>query len=200
MSLTLAFSLALAALFSLPAMASTAATAKTYKIDAAHSSASFKVKHLMSKTAGNFQDFSGSFTFDEKNPKSFSGSFTIQSKSIFTNNAKRDEHLRGADFFDVAKFPTLTFEAKEFKAAGKGKYKLAGDLTMHGVTKPVSFDVEYLGGGKDPWGNEKVGFTAATKVNRKDFGLTWNKVLEAGGLLVGEEVEIEVQIEADATK
>ena len=166
----------------------------------AHSSAGFKVKHLMSKTAGHFQDFSGSFTFDDSNHKNFKGAFVIKTASIFTNQPKRDAHLKSADFFDVEKHPEITFNPREFKQAGKGRYKLTGDMAMHGVTKAVTFDVEYLGGGKDPWGNEKVGFTASTKINRKDFGLTWNKVLETGGLLVGEEVEIEVQVEADAQK
>ncbi len=181
-------------------LAANVASAATYNVDGSHSSAGFKVKHLMSKTSGQFQEFSGSFQFDESNPKSFSGSFVIKAASISTNNAKRDGHLKSADFFDVEKFPELTFTAKDFKAAGRGRYKLGGDLTMHGVTKAVTFDVDYLGAGKDPWGNQKVGFTASTRINRKDFGLTWNKVLETGGLLVGEDVEIEVQIEADAQK
>jgi polyisoprenoid-binding protein YceI len=184
----------------LVAQQASAGTPKNYVIDAAHSSAGFKVKHLMSKTAGHFQDFSGSFTFDDSNPKNFKGAFVIKTASIFTNQPKRDAHLKSADFFDVEKHPEITFSPKEFKQAGKGRYKLTGDMAMHGVTKAVTFDVEYLGGGKDPWGNEKVGFTASTKINRKDFGLTWNKVLETGGLLVGEEVEIEVQVEADAQK
>jgi len=177
-----------------------AGTEKNYAIDNAHSTASFKIKHLVSKVAGSFKDFSGTFTFDEKNPKSFKGSFSIKADSIFTNEAKRDEHLKSADFFDTAKFPTLTFVAKELKSVGGKKYKLSGDFTMHGVTKAVTFDTEYLGAGKDPWGNDKVGFSATTRINRKDFGMVWNKVLDNGGILLGEEVEIDVQIEANAAK
>lgn len=175
-------------------------TEKNYVVDGGHSSANFKVKHLMSKTAGNFKDFSGTFTFDEKNPKAFKGSFTVKADSIFTNEAKRDGHLKSADFFDVEKHPTLTFVAKELKAAGKNKYKMSGDFTMLGVTKAVSFDMEYLGAGKDPWGNEKVGFSASGKINRKDYGMVWNKALDTGGFLVGDEVEIDVQVEGNAQK
>lgn len=177
-----------------------AGTEKNYAIDGSHSAATFKVKHLMSKATGSFKDFSGTFTFDEKNPKSFKGTFTIKADSIFTNEAKRDEHLKSADFFDVQKFPTLTFDTQELKAAGRGKYKLLGQFTMHGVTKPVTFDVEYLGTGKDPWGNEKVGFSASAKINRKDFGMVWNKALDTGGFVVGDEVEIDVQVEGNAQK
>ncbi len=184
----------------LAASSASAGTEKNYAIDGAHSAATFKVKHLMSKATGSFKDFSGTFTFDEKNPKSLKGSFSIKADSIFTNEAKRDEHLKGADFFDVQKFPTLTFDTKEMKAAGKGKFKLSGDFTMHGVTKPVTFDVEYLGAGKDPWGNEKVGFSASAKINRKDFGMIWNKALDTGGFVVGDEVEIDVQVEGNAQK
>jgi polyisoprenoid-binding protein YceI len=176
------------------------ATEKNYAVDGAHSSASFKVKHLMSKTSGNFKDFSGTFTFDEKNPKAFKGSFVVKADTIFTNEAKRDEHLKSADFFNVEKHPTLSFVAKELKAAGKNKYKMLGDFTMLGVTKTVSFDMEYLGTGKDPWGNEKVGFSASGKINRKDYGMVWNKALDTGGFLVGDEVEIDVQVEGNAQK
>jgi len=176
------------------------ATERNYVVDGAHSSASFKVKHLMSKTTGNFKDFSGTFSFDEKNPKAFQGSFTVKADTIFTNEAKRDEHLKNADFFNVAKHPALSFVAKELKAAGKNKYKMSGDFTMLGVTKAVSFDMEYLGAGKDPWGNEKVGFSASGKINRKDYGMVWNKALDTGGFLVGDEVEIDVQVEGNAQK
>lgn len=174
------------------------AQAADYMIDSAHSSANFKIRHLMSKVTGGFNDFSGEFSFDEKNPKSFQGQFTIKAASINTNNAKRDEHLRGDDFFAAEKNPTLTFKARELKPAGKGKYKLMGDFTMRGVTKPATFDVEYMGAGKDPWGNDKVGFSAVSKINRKDWGMSFNKVLDTGGVMLGEEVEIDVQVEGNA--
>ncbi len=179
---------------------SLSANAADYMIDGAHSSANFKIKHLMSKVAGGFNDFSGEFSFDEKNPKSFKGEFTIKAASINTNNAKRDEHLRGDDFFSAEKNPTLIFKAREFKAAGKGKFKLMGDFTMRGVTKPATFDVEYLGAGKDPWGNDKVGFSAVTKINRKDWGMSFNKVLDTGGFMLGDDVELDIQVEGNAKK
>ena len=180
------------------AFAATAAQAREYVIDGAHSSANFKIRHLISKTAGTFNEFSGDFSFDDKSPKAFQGEFTIKAASINTNNTKRDDHLRGPDFFNVQKFPTLSFKAKEMKPAGKSKYKLLGDFTMLGVTKPVTFDVEYTGAAKDPWGTEKVGFTAVTKINRKDWGMVWNKMLDTGGVMLGDDVEIDIQVEVNA--
>jgi polyisoprenoid-binding protein YceI len=174
------------------------AQAADFMIDSAHSSANFKIKHLMSKVTGGFNDFSGEFSFDEKNPKSFQGQFTIKAASINTNNAKRDEHLRGDDFFGAEKNPALTFKSRELKPAGTGKFKLIGDFTMRGVTKPATFDVEYMGAGKDPWGNEKVGFSAVAKINRKEWGMTFNKVLDTGGFMLGDDVEIDVQVEGNA--
>ncbi len=174
--------------------------AADYVIDGAHSSANFKIRHLIAKVSGGFNDFSGEFSFDEKNPKAFTGGFTIQASSINTNNADRDKHLRSPDFFDAEKHATLTFKAKSLKAAGKNKFKLLGDFTMRGVTRPVTFDVEYTGSGKDPWGNEKVGFSATTKISRKDFGMSWNKTLDTGGILLGDDVEIDVQVEGNAKK
>jgi polyisoprenoid-binding protein YceI len=182
------------------ALTSQVALAKDYAIDGVHSSANFKIKHLMSKVTGHFDDFSGEFSFDEKNPKAFTGEFTIKTTSVNTNNGDRDKHLKGDDFFKAEKFPAITFKSKEMKAAGKNKFKLSGDFTMIGVTKPVTFDVEYLGAGKDPWGNEKTGFSAVAKINRKDFGMVWNKALDAGGFVLGDDVEIEVQVEGNAKK
>jgi polyisoprenoid-binding protein YceI len=173
------------------------AQAADYMIDSAHSSANFKIKHLVSKVSGGFNDFSGEFSFDENNPKSFKGEFMIKTASINTNNAKRDEHLRSDDFFGAEKNPVLTFKARELKSVGKGKFKLIGDFTMRGVTKPATFDVEYMGAGKDPWGNDKVGFSAVSKINRKDWGMSFNKVLDAGGFMLGDEVEIDIQIEGN---
>jgi polyisoprenoid-binding protein YceI len=150
---------------------------------------------MMSKVNGNFGKFTGTFSFDAKKPEAAKGVFTVEAASINTNNEKRDGHLKGDDFFNVGKFPTLTFNTTGFKKAGKG-FAMSGDLTMLGVTKPVTFNVEYLGAGKDPWGNSKAGFSATGKINRKDFGMVWNKALDAGGVLLGEEVEITLNIEA----
>jgi polyisoprenoid-binding protein YceI len=173
------------------------ARAGDFAIDQSHSHVGFRVKHLVvSKVEGEFKDFDGSFSFDEKKPDASKVAFTIKAASINTNTAKRDEHLRSADFFDVQKFPTLAFESTKVEGAGKGKYKLSGNLTIHGVTKPVTFVVEYGGVSKDPWeGKTHTGFTATLRINRKDYGLTWNKALETGGFVVGEDVDITVEIE-----
>jgi polyisoprenoid-binding protein YceI len=173
-----------------------AASASTFTVDPSHSQIGFSIRHLVSKVQGKFDDFSGTFTFDAKNPAEFKGTFTAKTASIDTGTAKRDEHLKSGDFFDVQKFPEMTFVASTLKPAGKNKYKLAGDLTMHGVTKPVTFTLEYMGQAKDPWGNERAGFSATGKLNRKDFGLIWNKTLETGGLMVGDEVEVTFNAEA----
>jgi polyisoprenoid-binding protein YceI len=176
----------------------TAVHAKEFIIDSAHSSANFKIRHLISKVSGSFNDFSGSFSFDEKSPKAFQGEFTVKTASINTNNAKRDEHLRGDDFFGAEKNPLMTFKSKEMTPAGKNKYKMLGDLTMRGVTKPVTFNVEYTGSGKDPWGTEKAGFSASTTINRKDWGMVWNKTLDSGSVMLSDEVELDIQVEANA--
>lgn len=175
--------------------ASFASQAATYVIDDAHSTVSFKIRHLVSKVPGSFKDFSGSFDFDPKKPATGNGSFAIKAATITTANDKRDEHLRSPDFFDTAKFPEIKFD--NAKISGK---KMTGDLTLHGVKKPVTFDIEYTGASKDPYGNDKVGFTATGKINRKDFGITWNKALDAGGMVLGEDVDVVVDVEANLKK
>ena len=174
----------------------TQARAADYVIDAGHSSVSFTVRHMMSKVHGNFRKFTGEFSYDAKDLKKASGKVEVDAASIDTNVEKRDNHLRSADFFDVEKFKTLSFVIKSVESAGSG-LKIKGDLTIHGVTKPVTFEAVALGESKDPWGNKTTSFSASTKVNRKDFGLNWNKALEAGGFLVGDEVEIEIDVEAN---
>lgn len=170
--------------------------AADYKIDADHSTVGFKVRHLaISSVPGRFATFDGTFSFDPANIKASKADATIALKSVDTNSTKRDEHLRGPDFFDVAKFPSMTFKSKEVEELSKDTFKLIGDLTIRGITKPVSLEVQYQGTVKDPWGNEKAGFTASAKINRRDFGLTWNKVLETGGLVVGDDVAINLEIE-----
>jgi polyisoprenoid-binding protein YceI len=172
------------------------ARATDYTVDATHSHIGFTAKHMVSKVPGDFKDFSGTFSFDEKNPSSFKADFTIKVASIDTNEPKRDAHLKSPDFFDAEKFPEIKFTSTSLKAVGNKKYKLTGDMTMHGVTKPVTFDVEYLGSEKDPWGNAHAGFSAMTKIDRKDFGIVWNKTLDTGGLLVANEVGIQLDIDA----
>lgn len=173
------------------------ASASTWTIDPDHSNVGFKVKHLMvSNVKGNFDKHSGTVDLNDKDITRSKVEVSIDTASINTNAAKRDEHLRSADFFDVAKYPTMTFVSKKVAKAGKGKLKVTGDLTLHGVTRQVVLDVEPLSKeSKDPWGNIRRGTTATTKIDRKDFGLTWNKGLETGGVLVGEEVLITLEIE-----
>jgi len=174
------------------------ASASTWSIDPDHSSVGFKVRHLMvSNVKGSFDRHSGTVDIDDKDITKSRVEVTIDTASINTNVQKRDEHLRSADFFDVAKYPTITFASKKVAKAGGDKLRITGDLTLHGVTRQVVLDVEPLSKeSKDPWGNIRRGTTASTKVNRKDFGLTWNKELETGGVLVGDEITITLEIEA----
>jgi len=165
--------------------------AGTYNVDVAHSSVGFKIKHLMiSNVRGDFKDFSGSFVYDEKNDKLVSLKGTIKATSIDTGIVKRDNHLRSDDFFYVAKYPEITFVLTKINAD-----EAHGILTMHGVTKDVVLEYEKGGAVKDPWGNTRFGFSLEGKINRKDYGLKWNKLLEGGGITVGEIVKLYVEIE-----
>ena len=167
-----------------------AAAAATYDIDASHSSVNFQIRHLaISKVNGSFDDFSGSFDYVEGEPGSWSAMAEIQTASVNTGNGDRDNHLRSGDFFNSEKNPLMTF-----KSTGVKGDKMMGDLTLNGITKPVELDLEFNGGATDPWGNEKVSFTATGKIDRKDFGLTWNKALETGGFVVGDQVKITLEI------
>ncbi|HYO65636.1 MAG TPA: YceI family protein [Archangium sp.] len=172
------------------------AFAAEFVIDSAHSAANFSVKHMMvSNVRGSFSKVSGTANIDEKDITRSTVEAVIDATTINTNEPKRDEHLRNADFFDTAKYPTITFKSTKVEQAGQN-LKVTGDLTMHGVTKPVVLDVEgFTTEAKDPWGNTKRGGVATTKVNRKDFGLGWNKALETGGVVVGEEVSITLDLE-----
>ena len=178
---------------SLPALAS----ATTWNIDPEHSNVGFKVRHLMiSNVKGNFEKHSGVVDINDKDITKSKVEVSIDIASINTNVQKRDEHLRSADFFEVAKYPTMTFVSKKVAKAGRDKLKVTGDLTLHGITKQVVLDVEGPSReSKDPWGVIRRGATASTKINRKDFGLVWNKALETGGIAVGEEIVINLEIE-----
>jgi polyisoprenoid-binding protein YceI len=173
--------------------------ATRYEVDDQHTSVTFSVRHLFTEVEGRFQTFDGEIVFDPAAPEQTTIKGTIDAASIDTNVQKRDEHLRSADFFDVAKYPKIAFASTGVtdidKATNKGK--ILGNLTMHGVTKPVVLDAQFLGAATDPWGNRKAGFAATTTINRKDFGLGWNKALESGGLLVGDEVTIRINVEGD---
>jgi polyisoprenoid-binding protein YceI len=174
-----------------------AAQASEYKIDPDHSKIAFSVKHLMiSEVEGRFSDFAGSFKFDADKGALSAGDFIVQAKSIDTGVTKRDEHLRSPDFFDVAKYPTLSVKNTKVTKVSKDKFKWTGDLNMHGQTHPVTFDLEHKGNIKDPWGNNRAAFTALATINRKEWGLTWNKALEAGGVTVGDEVKLKLDVEA----
>ena len=180
---------------------SSAALAKTFKVDSAHSNVGFSLKHLViSKVTGRFNDFGGTFVLDDKSHALTSAEGEIQTKSIDTAQAKRDEHLRSPDFFGVDdKNPanpnnTIKFKLTEYKGDGK-KGVATGNITIHGVTKPITLAVEIGGVVKDPQGSERAAFTADGKINRKDFGLTWNKALEAGGLVIGEDVALHIDVE-----
>jgi len=173
------------------------ASASTWKIDPDHSSVGFKVRHLMvSNVRGNFEKYSGVVDIDDKDITKSKVDVTIDPNSINTNVQKRDEHLRGADFFDVARYPGMTFVSKNWSHGAKGALKVTGDLTIHGVTREVVLDVApFSKESKDPWGNIRCGTSASTKINRKDFGLIWNKSMEAGGVLVSDEVDISIDVE-----
>jgi polyisoprenoid-binding protein YceI len=174
-----------------------ATTTQTWTIDPAHSEASFAVKHLMISTVkGNFRNVSGTIVLDESNPAASHVEADIDTASIDTRQEQRDTHLRSADFFDVEKYPALTFRSTKVESLGNGQFRVAGDLTIRDVTKPVVLDVEETGRGKDPWGGERVGYSATTKFDRTDFGLTWNQALETGGIMVGNEVKVTLDVQA----
>ena len=175
--------------------------AETYNVDKNHSEATFKIRHLMSKVSGKFDDFAGSVTTDGKDAAASSVQFTIKTASIDTANEGRDKDLKSGNFFDVEKYPEITFKSTAIKpTAKKNVYDVTGDLTMHGVTKKVTLPVEFLGFGKDPWGGERAGFSLSTTLNRKDYGINWNKALDNGGYLLGDDVDISVNIEAVKAK
>ena len=169
----------------------------TWKIDPAHSVAEFKVKHMMiSNVKGRFTGVSGTLSLDENNVVDSGVEASIDAGSISTGDAQRDGHLKSADFFDVEQYPTLTFRSTRVVPEGEGELKATGELTIHGVTREVTFAVEGpTARTKDPWGNTRVALSAATKINRKDFGLTWNAALETGGILVGDEVTITLEVQ-----
>jgi len=192
----------LAALLALAVSAALAAAAPaSWKVDPAHTEVGFEVRHFFSKVHGVFHDFGGTIVFDDADPSAIKVDASVNATSVDTGNEKRDADLRSADFFEVDKYPTLTFKSTKVLRAGKSKYKVTGDLTLHGVTKPVVFDAEFLGSsaisiGGQSWGS-RAGFSATTVVNRKDFGINWNKTLDNGGVMVDDMVTIILNIEAE---
>jgi polyisoprenoid-binding protein YceI len=169
----------------------------TYQIDNAHSHAQFKVRHMMiSNVRGEFSKITGTIVYDGDNPPASQINAEIDVSTISTREPQRDEHLKSGDFFDVARYPTISFASKDVVASGPDSFEVAGDLTIHGTTRPVALTVEDVTPEtKDPWGNFRRGASAKTKINRKNFGLAWNMALEAGGFMVGEEIEITIDVE-----
>ncbi len=171
-------------------------TTQRWDIDVGHSAIHFWVRHLViSKVHGRFARWTGAIELDPQDLTRSKVDVSIDAASIDTQVADRDTHLRSADFLDVASHPTLTFRSKRIEKAGGG-YRVTGDLSIRGVVREVVLEAEYAGTAKDPWGNERAGFSARTSLDRRDFGLTWNAALEAGGVLVGEKVEISIELEA----
>lgn len=172
-----------------------------WQFDNAHTSIEFAIDHMViSEVTGKFSDFNGTVMSNGDAFEKAMIDFNIAVASINTENTDRDDHLRGPDFFDAEKYPEITFKSTDFKKLSDKKYLLTGDLSMHGVTKKVDLEVSFGGIMTDPWGNTKAGFKLTGKINRKDFGLTWNKTLEAGGLLVGEEVSITARVQLVKSK
>jgi polyisoprenoid-binding protein YceI len=186
--------IAIAILIALPVLAH----ADNWALDPAHTNVEFTVRHMMiSNVKGQFQKTSGTVTINGNDPASAKIDATIDATSIDTRVDKRDAHLKSPAFLDVDKFPTITFKSTKVEADGPGKWKVTGDLTLHGVTKPVVLEVESTGTAiTDPMGNTRAGASATTKISRKDFGLTWNQPLETGGVMVGDEVAISIDVEA----
>jgi polyisoprenoid-binding protein YceI len=182
-----------AAVFAVPSLAA----ATTWEIDPAHSSAKFTVKHMMiTNVTGEFGNVTGTVNLDDKDASKSTITASVDTTTINTNQAKRDGHLKSPDFFDVEKYPAMTFQSKSVKANGKDKFTVTGDLTLHGVTKPVTLAVESSSKEiKDPWGGTRRGASATTKLNRKDYGLTWNQALETGGVAVSDEVNVTLDLQ-----
>ena len=172
-------------------------TTTTWKLDPAHSVAEFKVKHMMiSNVKGSFTGLSGVLNLDETDRTHSTIEASIDVATVKTGDDQRDGHLKSADFFDVEKFPTMTFKSTDIDSTGGANYEVTGEFTLHGVTKPVTFKVEDVSEpSKDPWGNHRIGLSATVKINRKDFGLEWNSALETGGFLVGEDVIISLEVQ-----
>ena len=174
--------------------------AKTkWAIDPTHSSVDFSIRHMMiAKVKGSFNQFEASIEADPEDLTTADISFSVDAASIDTRNDDRDNHLRSADFFDVENHPKMTFKATKIVKTGDGEYDVTGDLTIRGVTRSETFKVTFEGSGKDPWGNHKAGFSAEGTIKRSDYGLTWNAALETGGVLVGDDVKIHIEVEAVA--
>jgi polyisoprenoid-binding protein YceI len=170
--------------------------ARTFGIDKAHSEVTFQVRHLVTKVRGRFSDFDAALAYDADAPEQSSVTFAVKTASIDTSEPQRDTHLRSADFFESETYPEMRFVSRRIEAQGDDRFIVHGDLTIRDVTKAIALPVTFLGTVTDPWGNEKIGFEAETTLNRKEFGLTWNAVLETGSFLVGDEVKVSLSLQA----
>jgi polyisoprenoid-binding protein YceI len=188
--------LVLAAFTALPLFAQAPAASETFVVDKNHSTATFKVRHIVSNVVGQFRDFTADVNLDRAEPAKSSVDFTIQATSIDTGSANRDTHLRSPDFFDVEKFPTITFKSTAVTPKSKNDFDVTGDLTMHGVTKRVTLPVRFLGFNKTARG-EKAGFEVETTIDRKEYGVIWNKNMDEGGFLLGDDVKVTINLEMD---
>jgi polyisoprenoid-binding protein YceI len=183
-------------MMSTTATATSTTPATTWKIDPVHSQVEFSVRHMMITTVrGRFTGVEGTVVTDGTDPTKAQVDVTIDVNTIDTREAQRDAHLKSADFFDVEKTPTITFKSKRVTDVQGNAFKLVGDLTIHGITRELTLDATSEGRAKDPWGGERAGYSATTRINRRDFGLTWNQALEAGGILVGDEIKITLELE-----
>ncbi len=167
-----------------------------FTLDTAHSEIGFSVRHMMfAKVRGHFNTWTATASYDAADPTKSTFEVVIDTTSIDTHDDKRDGHLRSADFFDAEKFPKMTFKSKRITRGGKGTYELVGDLTIRDVTHEASLAVHETGNGKDPWGNERLGFSATGAISREQWGLKWNQALEAGGVLVSDKVDIDIEVQ-----
>jgi len=170
--------------------------AAEYVTDPAHSQIGFQIRHLVSRVSGRFDVFTATITYDEKNPSGFKADATINTASVNTSIEKRDAHLKSPDFFNAEKYPAISFKSTSVKVAGKNKLVVKGNFTLLGVTKPITLEADFLGIAKDPWGSTRAGFSAVGKINRKDFGMVYNMAMDQGGFLLGDEVDLLIEVEA----
>lgn len=185
-----------AAFCAMPLLAQKALEPEVFRIDPAHSAVAFKIRHLVTLVGGAFTEFSGTVTIpDRGKPALASVSFAAKVSSINTANSQRDDHLKGPDFFDAAKFPDISFESTSVEQRDAGSFLVRGKFTMHGVTKEIALPVEFAGFVKDPWGGERAGLSVQMTLNRKDYGISWNKALDSGGFVLGDEVKISIDME-----
>jgi polyisoprenoid-binding protein YceI len=187
--------LALAVLLASAVLAAPALATDVYTIDKNHSDVSFQIRHFVSKVRGRFSDFEGTIQIDPSRPEASSVALTIRTASVDTNQPKRDDDLRSENFFDASKYPEITFQSTKIEPAGRDRYSVTGKLTMHGVSREVTLPVAFLGFMKDPRGNERAGFELATTLNRLDYDIRWNRALEGGGALLGDDVDVTVNLE-----